>query len=117
MVDLLSVYVPLDIANLKFVNAYPVFNHYCNEIVRLVARDKKYLDSKPDSELTLAGVEKLSKFEEMRIVDMLAGGDMLKYKEIENLEYDFVFKKLWYMKEQHDLSVRLNKIRNRKQAA
>lgn len=118
MVELLAVYMTNlrceQIEQLPFIKAYPVFDHYCNEIVRLVARDKKYLESKPDSELTLAGVEKLSKFGEMRIIDQLAGGDLKGYDAILKMEYDVIFQKLWYVKEQHDLQERLQKIQARK---
>lgn len=117
MIPVLRVYMPeqTDIESLSFIKYYPVFNHYCNEIIRLVGRDKKYLDSRPDPELTLAGIDKLSHFGEMRIIDQLAEGDLVKYDEILKMEYDVVFKKLWYMKEMNDLTERVNRIRLRKQ--
>jgi len=118
MVDVLEVYIKIEknkINSLKFIQAYPYFNHICKEILRLVKRDKQYLEQKPDSELTLAGVERLSKFGEMRIIDQLAGGDLLKYEKIIEIEYDVIFKKLWYIAEQGAFRERLHKLQMKKQ--
>jgi len=118
MIDLLIIYMPKmereKVESLPFVQCYPVFDHYCKEIIRLVGRDKKYLEQKPDADLTLAGIDKLSKFAEMRIIDALAEGDLLKYEKILEMEYDVIFRKLWYVAEQSSFKERYMKIRERK---
>lgn len=122
MVELLAVYCCDDkpnfnILNIPFVQAYPLFNHYCNEILRLVKRDKQYLDRKPDADLTLAGINSLDKFGEMKIIDSLAGGDSLKYNEVLALEYDVVFKKLWYNVELEEFRKRLYRVKTKRAQA
>lgn len=51
-------------------------------------------DAEVQMKLEAAGISEMSKFEELNIVDDLAGGDMLKWKLIERMPYKMVYIKL-----------------------
>lgn len=57
------------------------------------------------------GSEKMSKFGIYNTLEALSGGDILKYKEIMNLEYSEVFTVLYMRKTSAELKEQMNKIK------
>lgn len=71
------------------------------EIERIQEIERNYLGGDPEPELVGAGVHKLNEFGAFATVHSLAGGDILKHKEIEALPYFQVYQTL-----------KLNKVNN-----
>jgi hypothetical protein len=66
------------------LNQYEIINN--NEKIKL--------DSPPDFDLQIAGIDELNVFGEINIIDNLAGGDITKWNDCWNLSYGDVFVKL-----------------------
>lgn len=56
-----------------------------------------------DMKLQMCGVDRLEVFEEINVIDSLAGGDVLKWESIEQLPYEVVYTKL--LKNKIDASI------------
>lgn len=75
----------------------------------------KELDEEPNVDLISAGVEQLRIFEELNIIDALAGGDILKWKQIENLTYEEIYTKLLKTKIEKEIQDTYSEILREKQ--
>lgn len=64
------------------------------EIEMIGKLEQEHLSSPPDPDMEAAGVRELNELGEINIIDSLAGGDILKWDEIEKLPYHKVFDKL-----------------------
>ena len=59
-----------------------------------IASYEKMLQTSSDAKLINAGIDSLSQFGDLNVIDALAGGDILKWKEVLDLEWWDVFNKL-----------------------
>lgn len=82
------------------------------EIIEMLER-RLSDDTDPEESMKLeaAGISEMSKFEELNIVDELAGGDPSKWQYIYNMTYEEVFTKLLRNKTKADIQKRLAKIK------
>ena len=60
-----------------------------------------------------AGASSLERFSELGVIDFLAGGDILKYEQIESLPYNTVYYTLLYKTMKKNVEARILKIMNR----
>lgn len=58
----------------------------------------------------VAKIDKLDVFKEVNTIDALAGGDILKWEKVVNLEYELVFVKLYKSKLEAEYQERLSKV-------
>jgi len=72
--------------------------------------ENDYLTQPPDMDLLNAGVSELNQFNELNVIDNLAGGDILKWKKIEKMPYHMVFDKLHKNAVETKISRNYNKI-------
>ena len=75
-------------------NYFRTLNFIKKEFEEL-SKMEKSLETPTDVKLIQAGIGKLSQFNELNIIDTLAGGDILKWKKIINLTWLDVFNKLY----------------------
>lgn len=83
-----------EILSLSVFDSYGAINFITNELIRLIQRDNSSLSIPPTAEQIAAGVHMFDALEEFNTVDMLAGGDPLKYDLIEELPYETIYLKL-----------------------
>lgn len=55
--------------------------------------EQAHLSGEPDIDMMLAGINELNIFGDLNTIDMMAGGDVLKWNEIKKLPYQTVFDK------------------------
>ncbi len=78
------------------------------ELLKIAALETR-LRAEDDEEtikLEAAGIQEMSIFEELNIVDELAGGDILKWRQIERLPYQEIYVKLLRNKTKNDINRR-----------
>lgn len=82
------------------------------ELERIQEIERNFLSGDPEPELVGAGVEKLNEFGAFATVHSLAGGDILKHKEIEALPYFQVYQTLKLNKVNNEIDRAYHKIIN-----
>jgi len=75
-------------------DAFAIQQNYTKQLFDILETEATQLKKKPTQEQLRAGIDMFNEFGVMNIVDTLAGGDVLKYEDILNLEYNVVFLKL-----------------------
>jgi len=88
----------LAILKMRFIDYGHQWRHISEELEVLTAKENSTLYSEPTADEMTAGIDKLSIFGVFGIVDTLAGGDPLKYKDVEALPYNVIFAKLYIEK-------------------
>lgn len=82
------------------------------EMERIQEIERTFLSGEPEPELVGAGVHKLNEFGAFATVHSLAGGDILKHKEIEALPYFQVYQTLKLIKVNNEIDKAYNKIKS-----
>lgn len=82
------------------------------ELERIQEIERNFLSGDPEPELAGAGVHKLNEFGAFATVHSLAGGDILKHKEIEALPYFQVYQTLKLNKVNNEIDSAYRKIVN-----
>lgn len=102
---------PLKLSALRF---YQCFNFLIDEVQNILKVEKSRYTTEPpwyEAKLQQAGVEDLAPFSDLLTVDTLAGGDILKYAEVEKLPYLTVHCVLWARAIQQNIKIRMEKIK------
>lgn len=73
---------------------YAVGNNYCTQLLQQIKLENKLLGKQPKPEHLQAGIKMFDKFGVLNTIDALAGGDVLKYKPVQQIEYNVIFSKL-----------------------
>lgn len=55
--------------------------------------EKLHLSSEPDFEMLASGINELNIFGDLNLIDMLAGGDIMKWEQIRLISYQTIFDK------------------------
>ena len=90
------------------------FSKWLEDELKMLVALEKDLTTEVDEDLNEAGVSDLNIFQEINVIDGLAGGDLLKWAEIEQLEYEKVYTKLLKNKTENNIAEHLRTIRQRK---
>lgn len=64
-----------------------------DELTAIAKMEKEYLSSDADNRLVAAGIHHLDQFGNLNLIDSLAGGDILKWQEVQKLPYSVIFDK------------------------
>lgn len=83
------------------------------EAERVMKMEQEHWNTEPtehDIKLQQAGVKELEQFGDLPMIDSLAGGDILRYNDIEKLNYLEVHYILWYRATQANIQNRFQKI-------
>ena len=86
------------------------------EVNRVLAQEREELrgeDFGNQGIMEQAGASSLERFSELGVIDFLAGGDILKYEQIESLPYNTVYYTLLYKTMKKNVEARMLKIMNR----
>ena len=75
-----------------------------------IKEKENLLITETDSKLITAGIEELNQFGNLNTIDSLAGGDILNWKEVINLQWWDVFNKLYKNKIENKIKEKLNLI-------
>lgn len=76
------------------VDAHLLVAYYIGQLGEILETEKNTLDRKPTSEQRRAGIERFNKYGMFNIVDALAKGDVLKWEQVLELDYNTVYLKL-----------------------
>lgn len=102
------------IAKLSINEALPFCFWVRSSLERIVQLERDYLTNQPDNDLINAGIESLNELGDLNVIDMLAGGDVLKWDSIKKMPYHQVFDKLRKNKLETDIQRSLQKIQRQK---
>ena len=83
------------------------------EAERVMRMEQEHWNTEPtehDIKLQQAGVKELEQFGDLPMIDSLAGGDILRYNDIEKLNYLEVHYILWYRATQANIQNRFQKL-------
>jgi len=97
--------------NLDFFDYFYQWNWILQELEKIKNREDEFLGYEPTNKEIAAGVENLYKFGSFATIDKLAGGDILKYKEVEKMPYHLVFTKLYLEKTTAEYMAEYSKIK------
>lgn len=98
-------------ANLKeFFQTINQINEQFEDIYRL----EKSLQGYTDVDLSNAGADQMNQFGDLNVIDSLAGGDILKWKEVLQLDWWDVYNKLLKDKIEQDIQRRYAEIQKNK---
>jgi hypothetical protein len=71
--------------------------------------EKRYLTTPPDPKMQAAGIQELDILGDTNLIDALANGDVLKWKEVSELPYSTIFDKQLKMTIEAKIARKLNK--------
>ena len=109
LIEVFRIVFPLSVSetlSLRIIDFYCAFNYIHNDILQITKAENYNLSIEPDEKLKKAGIKRLDKHGNNNTVNALAGGDVLKWKQIEKTPYITIYKKLYL---DNDLS-KINKI-------
>lgn len=105
------------ISRMRIVKFFQLFNHVTRHLEKLVKGEQANLKSEPDSLAREAGIDRLDIFGVMAVIDELADGNLLKWRDIENTEYRLVFSKLMLNKTKNEIRKDMEQIMKRRAKA
>ncbi|HNQ20436.1 MAG TPA: hypothetical protein PKI46_05185 [Bacteroidales bacterium] len=79
---------------MKLTEYFPLLNFVINGIEEIIEMEHIRLSSTAKDDLIMAGVELLNQYGDIATIDALAGGDILRWQQIELLPWQIVFTKL-----------------------
>ena len=89
-----------DVMNADIIDLFAAFNRVSFLLNELIEREDNTLPVAPDPKMVEAGLDRLEKFGELNRIDSLAGGDLTKWKDVEQMPYQEVYAKM-YMDAEH----------------
>lgn len=102
-----------DIIRMEVIQFYRCMIFITNEVDKIINMERQHWDTEPtdhDAKLQQAGVKELERFGDLPMIDSLAGGDILRYNDIEKLNYLEVHYILWYRAIQTNIQNRFQKL-------
>lgn len=92
-----------DIVKMEILTFFPLLNHILMGLDEIQKMEEMNLMSETEGELLAAGVDRMERYGELALIDQLAGGDFLKWGEVECEPYIKVFTKLCMEKDRSDI--------------
>ena len=102
-----------DMMKLSVVRFYRCMRFIINEVDSVMRLEQHHWKVEPteyDGRLQEAGVKELEMFGDLPMIDSLAGGDILRYNDIEGLNYLDAHYILWYRATQANIQNRFQKL-------
>ena len=99
---------------MKWYKVFQLWNHVYQQMDQINEREK-VLEYEPDADQESAGIDRFIKFGTLATIDLLADGNVLIYKQIEEQPYSLIFAKLYLEHEKGVYLKNLQAIKNRKQ--
>lgn len=82
-----------DVNNFNFNECLYFVFWIIDDLKHWTAMEQQHLNSEPEFEMIAAGINELNIFGDLNTIDMLAGGDIMKWEQIKDLPYQNVFDK------------------------
>lgn len=103
----------IDLQNMRIITFYSLLNDIVKQLENIISAEQHHLTPKHTNVKweAVEGSKRLSVLGVMPMVDTLAGGDILKYDEILDMNYETVFNKLVLDTIRGDLEYEMNKIK------
>ena len=98
---------PKDFFTLDVFNCFAVYKWITEQLSEIAKAEENELASDPSSEEKAAGVEQLEEFDYAVSLDVIAGGDVLKYDAILEQPYAVIFRKLCLEKTKNEIQQNL----------
>jgi hypothetical protein len=92
------------------VSYFPALNFIMNGIQYISDIETKRLSAPEKEDLVVAGIQKMRIYGDLTVIDQLAGGDLLKWSEVEKMPYQHVFTKLCMEKDRAEIQENYNEI-------
>lgn len=102
-----------DIIQMEVTQFYRCMIFITTEVDKVIKMEQQHWNTEPtdhDAKLQQAGGKELEQFGDLPIIDSLAGGDILRYNDIEKLNYLEVHYILWYRAIQTNIQNRFQKL-------
>lgn len=102
-----------DPLKMKIKRFYQCVNFIVKDVAKIINVEQERYRTIPTAysdKLQQAGAEQLNIFGDLPIIDNLAGGDILKYKEIETLPYMNVHFTLWMRSVKENINIRFQEL-------
>ncbi|WP_454988668.1 hypothetical protein [Capnocytophaga sputigena] len=102
-----------DIIRMDVIQFYRCMIFITTEVDKVIKMEQQHWNTEPtdyDIKLQQAGVKDLEQFGDLPMIDSLAGGDILRYNDIEKLNYLEVHYILWYRAIQTNIQNRFQKL-------
>ena len=102
-----------DVIRMEVIQFYRCMIFITNEVDKIINMERQHWNTEPtdhDAKLQQAGVKELEQFGDLPMIDSLAGGDILRYNDIEKLNYLEVHYILWYRATQANIQNRFQKL-------
>lgn len=101
---------PLEMPVVRFYQCANFIIKDVKNIIEVEQERYKTLPTPHDDKLQQAGAEELAIFGDLPVIDSLAGGDILKYKQIEKLPYMTVHFTLWHRAVKENINIRFQEL-------
>ena len=88
---------------IRIVSYFPALNFILNGLQYIAYLENMRLASDEKEELVIAGIHKMRVYGDLTIIDQLAGGDLLKWSEVEKMPWQHVFTKLCMEKDRAEI--------------
>jgi len=95
-------------------DAYSCIKYLKNQLETILANEAKMLKPEISHEQRLAGIDIFNALGYFNTIDMLAGGDVLKYEEVLNVDYNTIYSKLLHTKFSAKFEKKYHEVLNRK---
>jgi hypothetical protein len=82
------------VESFNFVDFYSIVKNLTEQFEEILLKEKE-LNIPPSQEQIRANVQMFGQLGEMNTIDILSGGDVTKYAEVEKIEYNIVYWKLF----------------------
>lgn len=88
---------------LKLTEYFPALNFIINGVEQIVKMEANRLSSTPKDELLACGIERMNAYGDLVTIDTLAGGDILKWSQVEAMPWRYIFTKLCMEKDRAEI--------------
>lgn len=88
---------------IRITSYFPALNFILNGLQYIAHLENMRLASEEKEELVIAGIHKMRVYGDLTIIDQLAGGDLLKWSEVEKMPWQHVFTKLCMEKDRAEI--------------
>lgn len=96
-----------DVLKRKEIDRFRMLLWIEKQYVKINEIEKRYLERPPEMKMISAGIKKLDSLGIRNTIDLLANGDVLKWKEIEQLPYSVCFEKQLKLVIENDINKKL----------
>lgn len=88
---------------IRLTDYFPALNYIVNGTEQIARMEMNRLSSPPRDELLASGIERMNAYGDLVTIDTLAGGDILKWSQVEAMPWRYIFTKLCMEKDRAEI--------------